>query len=50
VVADALDLLGADARDRIAAVLPDLRRLAELIATSPQGGTPPRGTVPPESL
>lgn len=50
VVADALDLLGADARDRIAAVLPDLRRLAELIATSPQGGTPPRGTVPQEPL
>jgi DNA-binding MarR family transcriptional regulator len=43
-VADALDRLGDEARDRITAALPDLRRLAELIAatrsdTSHQAGS-----------
>ena len=46
LVTDALDRLGDDARDRIAAAVPDLRRLAALIAAGPQRGTTP---PPPEA-
>ncbi|MFI5838900.1 MarR family winged helix-turn-helix transcriptional regulator [Catenuloplanes sp. NPDC051500] len=40
VVADALDRLGPEARDRITAALPDLHRLAELIDAGPERETP----------
>ncbi|GAB7052485.1 MarR family winged helix-turn-helix transcriptional regulator [Catenuloplanes indicus] len=39
LVRDALDRLGDDARNRIAAAVPDLRALAALLAGGPEGGT-----------
>ncbi|MDR7274154.1 MarR family winged helix-turn-helix transcriptional regulator [Catenuloplanes atrovinosus] len=38
LVADALDRLGDDARDRIAAAVPDLRRLVQLLTDGPRHG------------
>ncbi len=40
LVADALDRLGDDARARITAALPDLRHLADLLASAPEATTP----------